>query len=599
MRLIAERGKWEVRHLTTFVPFLRPYRWQIAAALSALVVSTGAVLLLGVGIRWLADASLANSDATRFGYGLLYAIPIVAVVATASAARSYYIHWIGERVAADLRCALYNHLLGLDASFFASWLTGELVSSISADAILVRTVFGSTTSVALRNVFMIVGGLAMMIATSVQLTGLLLVMVLLLGLPTAVLSRRVRGLSKLNQDELGRMTAYAQDTLAAVQTVQAYGHEVLARRRFAELVEYSFRAAVNRIQVRSSMIAIIILSAFSILAVVLWLGVSDASAGRITAGKLSAFVFYGALVAGSTGTLTEYLTDLMRVAGVATRFRKFLLTKPKITAPPQPQVLPIPPRGAVHFENVTFAYPSRSEEFALSNFALHVEPGEKVALVGPSGAGKTTVFQLLLRFYDPQLGRVMFDGQDIRLVDPSELRARIGVVSQEPVIFSADAWENIRFGRPTASNEEVRIAAQSAGALDFLESLPRGLSTYLGERGAQLSGGQRQRVAIARAILRNPVLLLLDEATNSLDAENEQRIREALAVLMAGRTTLVIAHRLTTVRQCDRIIVMDRSRIIDEGAHDDLFDSCPLYRRLVSIEFADAVAPEKRVRIGA
>ena len=574
-------------HLAIFRPFLGRYPLQIIAAFFALLTSTIALLALGNSIRWLADSAGAPGDSSSFSRGLFAMLPVVAVVAIASAARSYYIHWLGERIAADLRRTLFDHLLTLDPTFFSARHSGELVSRISSDTALVQTVIGSTTSVALRNLFIIVGGLAMMILTSIKLTVIVIVAAPLVVLPSAILGRRVRRLSRQSQDELGQVNAYAQEILASVQTVQAYGQEVASSNKFTAFVERAFKVATSRIEVRASLIGIIVFLSFTLFVLVLWFGGRDVLHADMTAGQLSAFVFYGALVTTSMGTVTEYMTDLRRVAGVANHLSQLLSIRSNINVPAQPKLLPNPARGAVRFENVEFAYESRAVPPILTNFNLRVAPGEKIALVGPSGAGKSTVFQLLLRFYDPSRGRILFDDTDVRMVDPSELRARIGVVAQDPVIFAADAWDNIRFGCAKASREDIRDAARVAGILDFLEQLPDGLSTYLGERGTSLSGGQRQRIAIARAIVRNPTVLLLDEATNSLDAENNQRIGEILANTMIGRTTIIIAHRLATVRRCDRIVVIDEGRIIAEGTHDNLRETCPLYQRLSLLEFEE------------
>ncbi|HVM78837.1 MAG TPA: ABC transporter transmembrane domain-containing protein [Stellaceae bacterium] len=590
LRLERPKGR-DLRQLRGLLAFLRPHRWRIAAAGAGLVVATAALIVFGLGLRWLIDGGLSGKSAAGFDRALALLVIVVAVLALATAARSYFINSLGERVAADIRRAVYDHVLGLNAAFFETVRTGELLSRIAADTVLVQTVIGSTTSVALRNLFMLLGGLLMMGSTSLELTGLAAAIVLGIVGPTVLMGRRIRSLSRLSQDRLGEVTAYAQESLAAIQTVQAFGHEPIDRRRFGALVEDAYASAARRIGVRSLFIGGVIFVSFGGLGLILWIGGHYALAGRMTGGELSAFVFYGAMVASSAGTTIEYLSDLQRVAGAIERLTEILALGSGVAVPERPVAMPVPARGAVSFEGVTFHYPSRPGQSALGDFSLSIRQGEKVALVGPSGAGKSTVFQLLLRFHDPQAGLLSFDGVELRKADPAAVRARIGLVPQDPVIFAADAWENIRYGRPEALDEEVEAAALCAGADEFLRRLPQGYSTFLGERGLRLSGGQRQRIAIARAILRNPALLLLDEATNALDAESELHVRTALEQLMEARTTLVIAHRLSTVITCDRIAVMDRGRIVAEGGHNALMARCGLYRRLASLQFSDAEPP--------
>jgi len=465
-----------------------------------------------------------------------------------------------------------------------------VLSRLTTDTTLLQTVIGSSVSLALRNALILAGGLVMMVVTSVKLAGLVLVVVPVVVVPILFFGRRVRALSRRSQDRVADVGAYAEEMINAIRTVQAFTHEPIDRARFAGRVGQSFDTAVARIRVRAWLTAVVILLAFGAIALVLWVGGYDAIAGRMTGGELSAFVFYAVLTAFAVGTLSEVYGDLQRAAGAAERLLELLATEAEIAAPAQPLAFPVPPRGHVELDGVTFFYPSRPERAALADFSLAVAPGETVALVGPSGAGKTTVFQLLLRFYDPTRGSVRVDGVDIAAADPAELRRRIGFVAQDPVIFGASAADNIRYGRPEASDGEVRAAAEAAAAAEFLDLLPEGFDTFLGEKGVRLSGGQRQRLAIARAVLRNPPILLLDEATSALDAESERAVQQALERLAASRTTLVIAHRLATVLRAQRIIVMAEGRIVAQGRHHDLIREDGLYARLAALQFTDRPA---------
>jgi ATP-binding cassette subfamily B protein len=478
----------------------------------------------------------------------------------------------------------------LPPAFFEVTRTGEVLSRLTTDTTVLQVVVGSTASMAVRNVLLVAGGLIMMAITSLKLTALVILVVPVAVIPIVLFGRKVRELSRASQDRVGDVGATIDETINAVRTVQAFNNEGAEASRFSALVNDAFAAAARRVRARAALAAVVIVLVFTAIGVVLWIGGHDAIAGRITAGDLSAFVFYAVVVAGSVGSLSEFAADLQRAAGASERLFELLDAKPAIAAPANPRPLPSPARGAVAFENVSFRYPARPDRAALHGVSFSVAAGETVALVGPSGAGKTTVFQLLLRFYDPDSGTIRLDGVDIAGADPAAVRARIGLVPQEPVIFGADIAANIRYGRPDASDEEVRRAAAAAQALEFIEKLPQGFATFVGERGVRLSGGQRQRIAIARAILRDPALLLLDEATSALDAESERLVQRALEELRANRTVIVIAHRLATVQGADRIVVLDQGRVVASGTHGELVAQGGLYARLAALQFSAAAA---------
>jgi ATP-binding cassette subfamily B protein len=507
------------------------------------------------------------------------------VLAASTFARFYCVSWLGERVVAAVRSAVYDRVIGLSPAYFETARTGEILSRLTTDTEQIQSVVGSSASLALRNFLLLIGGTALLFVTSVKLALLILLIVPLVVVPILVFGRRVRRLSRASQDRIADVSAYASETLNAVETVQAFAHEAHDRRRFGAAVEEAFVAAVRRINARAWLTALVILLIFGAVDAVMWIGARDVAQARISGGTLAAFVFYAIVVAGSAGALSEVYGDFQRAAGAAERLVELLRTPIEIRAPAHPTPLALPARGAIAFERVGFRYPSRPEADALSDFDLGIAPGERVALVGPSGAGKSTVFRLLLRFHDPEAGRITFDGVPLPDLDPQVLRGAIGVVAQDPAIFAATAIENIRYGRPEASDDEVEAAAEAAQAAGFIARLPEGFHTFLGERGVRLSGGQRQRIAIARAILRNPALLLLDEATSALDSESEHKVQAALEPLMRGRTTLVIAHRLATVLGADRIVVIDSGRIVAQGKHDQLMAAGGLYTRLATLQF--------------
>ena len=566
--------------------FVRPYRRQLAFAAIALVVAAASVLAVGQGLKGVVDRGFAAGDAGQLDRTLALMLGVVVVMAAATFTRYYFVSWIGERVTADLRRAVFDHLLTLPPEFFEVTRTGDAISRLINDTALLETVIGSSASMAIRNLLLLVGGLTMLAITSVKLTLLVMAGVPVVIVPIVLFGRRVRKLARASQDRVGDIGSYVDEALHEVRTVQAYGHEPVDRRHFGERVESAFATAVARIRQRAFLVAAVITLVFGAVGVILWIGGHDVVAGRISAGQLSAFVFYAVIVAGAVGTISEVVGDLQRAAGATERLFELLAVEPAIRAPDHPVALPVPARGTLSFDRVVFHYPTRPDSAALDEFSLEVAAGEKVALVGPSGAGKTTVFQLLLRFYDPQSGKVRVDGVDAKSADPRAVRERLAVVPQDPVIFATSVLENVRYGRPDATEAEVQAACDAAYAAEFVAALPQGYASNLGERGVRLSGGQRQRLAIARAILADRPILLLDEATSALDAESERVVQLALERLMVGRTVLIIAHRLATVRHADRIAVMESGRLVAVGPHATLLEASPLYARLASLQFA-------------
>jgi len=579
-----EKGK-NLSQIRPLFRFVRPYRRMVVGALIALTISAASVLAMGVGLRLLIDQGLGGDNIHLLNSALLYLIGMVILLAVSTFSRFYLVSWLGERVIADIRNAIFSRVLRLSPAFFETNKTGELLSRLTTDTTLLQTVIGSQASSALRNLILLIGGIVMLFITSPRLTGLVFLLVPVVVVPIIILGKRVRQRSRLSQDRIADLGGQAEEALNAVHTVQAFSQEATIEARFTDRVEKAFDTAISRVRARAFLTAFVILFVFTGIALVLWLGGHDVLDGRLSGGELSSFLFFAVVVAGSVGSLSEVYGDLQHAAGAAERLVELLRQDSDIAAPENPEALPELPEGAVTLEQVTFSYPSRPDEPALSDYSLRVAPGERVALVGPSGAGKTSVFNLLLRFYDPSQGEVQIDGMDLRRVQPEAARALFGLVPQDPAIFAANAWDNIRFGRPDADNKAVRAAARTAGAEVFLDALPEGFDTFLGEKGMRLSGGQKQRVAIARAILRNPTILLLDEATSALDAESERAVQEALETLMVNRTTLVIAHRLATVQKADRIIVMEQGRVVAEGTHNALVAEDGLYARLAALQF--------------
>jgi ATP-binding cassette subfamily B protein len=570
--------------------FVRPYKKQVIFAGIALVFAAASVLAVGQGLKFVIDRGFAAGNAAELDRMLGAMMLVIVVLALATYTRFYYVSWLGERVTADLRREVFDHLLALPPGYFEVMRTGEVISRLTNDTTMLETVIGSSASMAVRNVLLMIGGLVMLALTSAKLTFGVLIGVPLTIVPIILFGRRVRKLARASQDRVGDVGAYVDEALHEIRTVQAYGHEAEDRRQFGQRVENAFATARQRIRQRAFLVATVILLVFGAVGVILWIGGHDVLAGRISAGQLSAFVFYAVIVASAVGAISEVVGDLQRAAGATERLFELLEVDSEIKAPANPVPLPVPARGTVAFRDVTFHYPSRPDTAALQDFSLDVAAGEKVALVGPSGAGKTTVFQLLLRFYDPERGAVTIDGVDLKAADPAAVREHLAVVPQDPVIFATSVLENVRYGRPSATEAEVRAACDAAYATEFIERIPEGFGSYLGERGVRLSGGQRQRIAIARAILADRPVLLLDEATSALDAESERMVQLALERLMTGRTVLIIAHRLATVRHADRIAVMERGRIIATGSHDQLTQSNPLYARLAALQFGSGAA---------
>ena len=574
-----------IASLGLLLPYLRPYAGRTAGAAAALLAAAGLVLMLGQGLQRLIDQGFGDRSAESLNGAALFMFAVVAALGVATATRFYLVSWLGERVAADLRRAVFDHVITLSPTYFETARTGDILSRMTADIALLQSLIGSAISMGLRTALTAMGALGLLIATSPKLAGIVVVVVPLVVGPLVLFGRRERRLSKAAQERVADLAATAEETLNGLRIVQAFTHEPADRRRFAAEVEQSVGAALRRVASRAFLILIVILLCFGAITFSLWVGGQDVIAGRMTGGELSAFVFYAVLLASSGATISELWGEIQRAAAAADRLVEITQARPDIAAPAAPLPLPEPPQGRFAFEDVTFRYPTRPDAAALDGFSLAVEPGETVALVGPSGAGKTSVLQLLLRFYDPAAGRVTLDGVDLRALDPALLRRRLALVPQDPVIFSLSAAENIRYGRPEASDAEVEAAARAAAAHDFIMALPQGYASSLGARGVMLSGGQRQRIAIARAILRDPPILLLDEATSALDAESEQAVQQALARLAQGRTTLVVAHRLATVRRADRIVVMEGGRITAIGTHEALVAEGGLYARLAALQF--------------
>lgn len=589
--ITEERAKGKsVRPLKMLIPFISPYKGTLLLALVALLVSSAALLAMPIAVRNVIDHGFSVEDAANVDRYFFVLLMFALVIGVFGAARAYFVGWLGERVVADIRDKVFRHVVRMDPTFFEVTRIGEVLSRLTADTTLIQSISGVGISILLRSTIQFIGALALLAYTNLQLMGILVIVLPVIIVPIVAIGHWVRKLSRDTQDRVADASGHAAEILNAVETVQVFTAEELESRRFGDAVTESFVTAVRRIRVRALFTTVAMSGVFGALIFVLWIGANEVLAGNISGGELGQFVLYAIFVGVSGGALSEFWGELQRAAGAMERLAELLEMEPAIQTPSNPIALPAS-QGAVSFNGVNFSYPSRPDTLAANDFTLNVAKGEHIALVGPSGAGKSTVFQLLLRFYNFESGQIKVDDVDITKADPREIRARIGIVPQQTIIFGATAVENIRFGRPGATDDEVIEAAKMASAHEFIEKLPEGYDTYLGEKGARLSGGQKQRIAIARAVLKDPPILLLDEATSSLDAQSERLVQEALKVLQKNRTTMVIAHRLSTVLEADRIVVMDSGRILAVGRHADLIEREPVYARMVDLQFGDKVNP--------
>ena len=574
-----------LRPLRMLVPFISPYKGTLVLAIAALLVSSAALLAMPIAVRNVIDHGFSVEDAANVDRYFFVLLIFALIIGVFGAARAYFVNWLGERVVADLRDKVFNHVVRMDPVFFEVTKIGEVLSRLTADTTLIQSISGVGISIVLRSSIQFVGALLLLAYTNLKLMGILLIVLPLVIAPILLIGRWIRKLSRDSQDKVADASGQAAEILNAIETVQAFTAEVSEGRRFGRAIASSFRAAILRIQARALLTTVGMTGVFGALIFVLWIGAKEVLAGEITGGELGQFVIYAILVGASGGALSEFWGELQRAAGAMERLTELLLMKPAISIPGTPEPLPAESTGKVSFESVSFSYPSRPGTLAVDEFCFDIEPGQHIAFVGPSGAGKSTIFQLLLRFYNIDQGRILVDGVDIARADPLEVRQRIGIVPQETMIFGASAAENIRFGRPDATDAEIVEAAKAASAHDFIERLSEGYDTFLGEKGTRLSGGQKQRLAIARAVLKDPPILLLDEATSSLDAESERLVQEAIRRLQQSRTTIVIAHRLSTVLNADRIVVIDEGRVQDIGCHEELISRNPLYGRMVQLQF--------------
>jgi ATP-binding cassette, subfamily B, bacterial len=582
-----------LKPLRLAIPFMKPYVGRLMLAVFCLTIASLSMLSMPVAIRYVIDQGFSSDALGSINTYFIALFGLAIIFAVFGSLRYFLVMSIGERVVADIRSTVYQHVIKMSPSFFEVTRTGEVLSRLTTDTTLVQSVFGAGMSIALRSLFSVIGCLIMLFVTSAKLTIMIIVLVPVVVIPILLYSRKVRRLSRLNQDRMADASSIADESLNAMHVVQAFTLEKFLGERFSNAVEETYKAAGQRIRLSSLLSGTIVLTVFGAMVFVLWVGADSVIDGSMSPGTLGQFLLYAIFLAGSTTSLGEVWNDVQRAAGAMERLMELLSVKPEMYAPDNAVAIPEEGRGHIQFENICFSYPSRPNNNALDNFSLEIKPGETIALVGPSGAGKSTVFQLLLRFYDPKSGNVILDGVDIKQADPLAVRQRIGIVPQDTILFATTAMENIRYGKPDATDEEVKEAARAAIADEFIEKQPEGYDSFLGEKGIRLSGGQQQRIAIARAILKNPPIMLLDEATSALDSESEQLVQTALEHLMQDHTTLVIAHRLSTVRKADRIVVMDEGKIVDIGQHDELMQKSGLYKRLAEIQFGQTKADEK------
>ncbi|HAS6681478.1 TPA: ATP-binding cassette domain-containing protein [Vibrio parahaemolyticus] len=565
--------------------FIAPYKWRVAAALVALVATASLTLSVGYGVRILIDQGFAQQSLQELTNAIQFIVGVTLCIAIGTFFRFYLVSSVGERVSADIRLAVFNHVITLHPSYFETNSSGDIMSRLTTDTTLLQSIIGSSFSMAMRSALMCFGAIIMLFATNVKLTLIVLASVPLVLVPILFYGRRVRALSRQSQDSMADVGSYAGEAIEHIKTVQSFSSEPYERTAFAVEVEKAYEVGRQRVKQRAILISGVIVIVFSAIAGMLWVGGSDVIHGKMSAGDLAAFVFYAIMVASSTATISEVMGELQRAAGATERLIEILQVESDIKAPSNHLLVRSDMSAEVSFKSVNFSYPSRPNQPAIKGLNLTAEQGKVLALVGPSGAGKTTLFELLQRFYDPQQGQVLFGGEDIRQFDPNELRRQMALVPQQPALFSYDVFHNIRYGNPEATDEQVIEAAKKAHAHEFIEKLPEGYYSFLGERGVRLSGGQKQRIAIARAILKDPKILLLDEATNALDSESEHHVQQALEALMKGRTTLIIAHRLSTIQHADKIAVLDNGELVDVGNHQSLMQSCELYQRLVALQF--------------
>jgi ATP-binding cassette subfamily B protein len=570
--------------------FLFPYKKQILKAGIALIVTAGLNLAMVQYVRIIVDQGFVAASTSMLNQAILGFLVIAVLQAIGTFARFYYVSWLGERVTADMRKAVFSHIIGLHPGYFEANLSGEIQSRITTDTTLIQSVIGSSASIALRNLLLLIGGILFLFITNPRLTSVVLICIPLVVGPIMFFGRRVRRLSRSSQDEIANVGAYVGESIQQIKTVKAYNHEEDDRTRFSGHVEKAFDVALQRIKTNSILITAVMTLVFVAVGILIWVGGRDVINGVMSAGELTAFVIYAVMVALAVAAISGVIAELQRAAGALERLMDLLHAENEIVAPQNPMTFDGKPSGALTLDELTFSYSTRRDSKALDNITLDIKPGESVALVGPSGAGKSTLFDLILRFYDPDAGAIKLDGIDIKELDPLELRRHIAIVSQQPAMFTGNVWDNIRYGRPSASDEEVKKAAELAYADNFIQQLPDQYDSFLGESGVRLSGGQKQRIAIARAILKDPEILLLDEATSALDAESERQVQKALDGLMQNRTSLIIAHRLATVKNVDRIVVFDQGRLIAQGTHKELMGSCGLYENLAQLQFSDAAA---------